>query len=273
MGTQTKACIKPLVIAVGLLLFLGASVAAAATEKGWDRFVLTAGAFDPDIDSTLRLDSTLLDPGTPLDLETDLNLEDSDAVPYVTALWRITERFGLEASYFELERSAASTLNFEIDFGDETFLASTDVLTKFDTSFVELSLRYSFVMTEKVDLAASLGAYYLNLDASIEEQGGGAREADSGEAPLPVVGASFQYKIVPSLTLSLGGKYFGVEVDDIDGSLVNYGAGIQWDPIRFIGIGLAYDYFELDADSENEDFLGEFNMEYKGPRAYLTLRF
>jgi long-subunit fatty acid transport protein len=273
MGTQTRAGTNPVVFYIALLLLFSASVAVAETEKGWDRFVLTAGAYDPDIDSSIRLDSSLIDLGTPLDLESDLSLEDSDTVPYVTALWRITNRFGLEASYFELERSASSTLGIDVTFGDETYLLSTDVASEFDTTFAELSLRFSFIMTEKFDVSASLGAYYLSLDASIEEQTGGNREAEEAEAPLPVVGASFKYKVIPSLTLSVGGKYFGIEIDDIDGSLVNYGAGIQWDPIKFLGIGLAYEYFELDAESENSDFLGDFNMEYKGPRAYLALRF
>ena len=146
--------------------------------------------------------------------------------------------------------------------------------TQFDTDIYEVGVRYSFLQNEHLDMAASVSSFWVALEAGIEtEAGGGIAESADADAPAPAVGLDMAWKVVPSVTLSLNGKYFSLDIEDIEGDLINYGARLQWDLMRFMAIGVGYEYFELDVDSENEDFLGQFNFEYTGPQAYTTLRF
>jgi hypothetical protein len=69
------------------------------------------------------------------------------------------------------------------------------------------------------------------------------------------------------------GRYFGVDIEDIDGSLTNFNIGLQYDVFDFFGIGLGYESFDFDVTSNNEDFPGFLRFEYKGPKIFTTFQF
>jgi hypothetical protein len=256
------------------LLALVATDVCLAAETDWDRFRVTVGAFRPSINSNIRLDSSTLLAGTSVDLEDDLALEDSSTLLSVEGIWRITKRFSIEGSYFELGRSGSSTLNQQLDFGNQTFALNADVDTALNTDIASLALQYSFWHGEKLDLAASVGAYLMRIEASMDSTSpAGISESFSGDSPLPLIGLRAAYNFTSWMSLDLKGRYFGANIADVDGSMTNLLAGLQFSPFEHLGLGIGYEYFEIDITSENPDLPGKFLIEYSGPKLYMTLQF
>ena len=273
MGSGAKSFIRVAAFAVMTLAFSGLQPTLAADDRSWDRFSLQFSMFRPDIDTEVRLDPVAGPFGTALDMESDLGLEDSDDLWQLDARLRFSKRFALAASYFEIGRSAQSTLSTTVSFGDTSFPVSADAETQFDTDILTASLRFSFIHKEWMEFAGSLGAYWMNVDSSITVQSLSLSESADVGAPLPLLGMDFRYNFIPKLALNVRARYFGVDIEDIDGSLTNFNIGLQYDVFDFFGIGLGYESFDFDVTSNNADFPGFLRLEYKGPKIFTTFQF
>ncbi len=64
-----------------------------------------------------------------------------------------------------------------------------------------------------------------------------------------------------------------MELDDIDGSLVEIDADIAWHPWRNFGFGVGLRYFTLDVESKGSELNGKFDLEYFGPTVYVSASF
>jgi hypothetical protein len=273
MGHSRQSIVKLLTVPVALFA-LGAADVGRAADPSWDRFRITVGAFRPSINSNVRLDSSALLAGTPVDLEENLGLEDSSTLLSVEAIWRVTKRFSVEGSYFELGRSGSGTLTQPVDFGNQTFALNADVDTTLNTDIASLALQYSFWHGEKLDLAASVGAYLMRIEASmVSTTPANISESLSGDAPLPLLGLRAAYQFTSWMSLDLKARYFAANISDVDGSMTNLLAGLQFNPFEHLGIGLGYEHFEIDITSENQELPGKFLIEYSGPKLYMTAQF
>jgi len=268
-----KYFVTPAVAAVFLLAGAAQSAAAADLEKGWDRFKLQVSMFRPDINTDVRLDPVTGPFGTSLDLENDLGLPDSDDLWQADVRFRLTKRFALEASYFEIGRSGQSTLTGNVDFGDVSFPFSADTDSEFNTDIFAGSLRYSLVHNDRAELAASLGAYWMSVEAGIAAPNLALEEIAEVDAPLPFIGMDFTLNFTRTLALNLQGRYFGIEIEDIDGSLVNYNVALVYNAFEHFGVGAGYESFDFDIESQNVDFPGFLRFEYEGPKIFTTFRF
>ena len=279
MGSGAHSFIRVAASAFMALAFSGMYPAVAADDRNWDRFSVQFSMFRPDINTEVRLDRVAGPFGTfgdELDMESDLGLEDSDDLWQLDARLRFSKRFALEASYFEIGRSAQSTLSTTVDFGSETFFVNTDVETQFDTDILAASLRFSFIHNDYMELAGSLGAYWMTVDASIAVPAAPVPFSESADvgAPLPLIGMDFRYDFLPTkLALNVRARYFGIEIEDIDGSLTNFNIGLQYNVFDFFGVGLGYESFDFDVTSNNADFPGFLRFEYKGPKIFTTFQF
>jgi hypothetical protein len=273
MGSGAHSFIRVAVFTFMALAFSGMHPAVAADDRNWDRFSVQFSMFRPDINTEVRLDPVAGPFGTALDMESDLGLEDSDDLWQLDARLRFSKRFAMEASYFEIGRSGQSTLSTTVNFGDTNFPVNADAETEFDTDILAASLRFSFIHNDTMELAGSLGAYWMTVDAGITVPALSLSESADVGAPLPLLGMDFRFNFLPKLALNVRGRYFGVDIEDIDGSLTNFNIGLQYDVFDFFGIGLGYESFDFDVTSNNEDFPGFLRFEYKGPKIFTTFQF
>lgn len=274
MGRIAKSCYGWAAVMVVLFLFAGLNTVIAGEQPAWDRFTLTVATFRPSIDTNVRLDSSALLAGTEFDLEEDLALDDSDNLLSIEAMWRITQRFSLEASYFELGRSGSTTLSQQLDFGDQTFNVNEDVTTTLNTDIASLVLQYSFWHNEKLDIAGSAGAYLMKVEARIDPTSSTTlSESADVDVPLPLLGLRFAYNFTPRLSLNMKARYFDVDLSDVEGSMINFLAGLRFDLFKHLGVGIGYEYFDVDATSENVDFPGLIQFKYEGPKVFMTAQF
>lgn len=265
-----KQLLHALIVSLGTQIYCSA---ASAGETTWDRFTFTVGGFRPSITTEIRLDVSPQAPGSYINLEQDLQLNDSEILTQYYASFRITPRISIEANFFEIGRSAQSQLSGAIQFGDTLFPINTAVSTAFDTSVATIGLRWSFLQTEHIELAATGGAYWMSIEAGIESSGSALNEIAKADSPLPMAGLSFGWNLTPKLQLMIAGEYLPVDYADFDGVIASYRSGLRFSVFENLGVGVGYDILDVDVDSQSSSFSGFVKYRQQGPKAFVSMRF
>lgn len=272
-GMGRIARLLPAIVA-GWLVIAALPAHAQADDDFWrdDRFSLTVAVFKPEIDTTIKVDSDSLGAGTEIDVEQDLALEDRKSLVLGEGYWRFTRRQSVVFGYFELDRDGALMIDRELQWGDTLYPVNATVRSDFDTDIYWLSYRFSFLHNEKQELAASAGFHLADISARIAGENVGIEENDL-LAPMPLIGLSYTYSFNPDWSLHLSTEWFGLEVDDIKGEILNLAAAVDWYPFERVGLSLAYTMFDVRIESGDSDLSGRFEYQYEGPSLGVTLRF
>ena len=278
-------------IALGLCTSLSAQ---AQDQDDWfnDPWRAYAGAFFATVNSEIGINGDLLPPGPPIDVEDVLGVDDGKTVAWVGIGWHFAPRHAVELEYFTLERSASTSATFAppLQVGD-LFIEDGQVSTSYDTSIARLTYAFSLLRSDRSDLQLKAGLHIATLEVGLALAGSicdptttpsvppGCPVANTGSegedvsAPLPHFGISYSYKISRNVALNLTALGFGVELDEIDGSIVEIDADIAWQPWRNFGFGIGARYFKVDVDSKGSELNGAFDFEYYGPTVYIQATF
>lgn len=246
-----------------------------------DSFNIALGTFIVNTDTTLRLDGAGGERGVPIDWEKDFG--DGDVYRFrFDGYWRFADRHKLRALVFSSSRSATRTFDDDLEWGGDTFQANANIKGKIKFSIYELAYEYAFLRRKNYELAASLGLHYLDYDATLE--GNATVAGTTGEivntertgnigAPLPVVGLRGTWVFAKTFSFDLSAQYFSLSYGDYDGNIQDYRALLNWQPKRWLGIGIGYDLFSLDVDLDSHDFNGNVDWRYKGPMIFYSASF
>jgi hypothetical protein len=245
-----------------------------------DTFHIALGTFIVNTDTTLRLDGEAGEQGRDIDWEK--NFGEGDVYRFrLDGYWRFGERHKLRALVFSSSRSGARTFDEDITWGGETFPASATIDGDFKFSIYELAYEYAFMRRESFELAASFGVHYTDYKASL-----GATVAGTGAAvdrrierggsigaPLPVVGVRGTWLLSQTFSIDASGQFFALTYGDIDGDLQNYRVLLNWQPSRWVGLGIGYDHFSFDVDVDSSNFRGKMDWAYHGPMIFYSASF
>jgi hypothetical protein len=281
MSLANKMARRALCCFVWLASLAGTEVNAA--EGPFDhRFAIDLGSYFMTSDTSIRVDELEgVGIGTRFKIENEFDF-DSDTVFRLEGAWRFKPRHGLRLMYFGSERTRTENLQTSLDFGDETFPIGVAATMKFDFTVIELAYRYSLVRKDTFELDASFGVHNIDfntaLNATITSPGGqdsvSAAQDASTDAPLPVIGLGFTWRLAGDFYLQAHAQYFQVQYGDIDGSLQDYQGGILWQSSDHFGVGAAYNVFDLDVSADDADgFRGELDWRYAGPQLFIRASF
>lgn len=235
------------------------------------KFAVNVGAFFTDRDTEVRLDSELLGRGTLIDLEDQLGLDKSDAVFRLDGFYRFNRRHRLDFSVFDLSRDATATIDETVQFGDRVFAVNTTVSTEFDLLIAKMAYTWAFIERPQGFLGATLGVYVADVTIGISEPNLGSVETGDITAPLPVVGLRGEYLLSERWSLRASSELFFVEIDDVEGQLVDLNAGIRFQAFDNVAFGLAYNAVTIDVESGKRGFTGELDWQYNGALLYVEM--
>lgn len=259
-------------------------VAAARSEGAPDLleepFLLSFGSYAIDASTRMRVDGEGGQQGTKVDWERTFGGGGVTRFR-VDGQWRFADRHKLRVLWFNSDRDATRTTDRDIVWGDETFPAGARVKGGIGYDIYELAYEYSLMKRETWELAASIGAYYANWEASLSATFTDPENAterhirgDAGlAAPLPVLGARFQWKLSHGVWLDVSGQWFAVSVNQYSGNLQNYRGALTWQPRQWLGLGVGYDWFSANGQVDSSDFRGDLNWTYQGPMLYYSVAF
>ncbi|MCG6898482.1 MAG: hypothetical protein LJE75_00600 [Gammaproteobacteria bacterium] len=270
-----------------LAILIGSALSGSAHAAGSD-------SLNPMLDDkfTFRLGATWLKAdgdfsstrnGEPTDkLSTsDLGVDDTETNAAFSARWRFTERWRLSFDYFGLDIDGNVREDFDIlDFGDIQASGFLAVDTKFDTDFYITQVGYSLLKNERAELGIGGGMHLVRFDTKLKVSGGindksGSVQSDSVDltAPLPNLLGFGTYAFTPKLALEGGVGWFGLDYNDYSGNLTSAFANLEYRMTDHFGVGIGYNYIHMDLAIDKSKRTDKYNIDYKGPVAYVSASF
>jgi len=142
---------------------------------------------------------------------------------------------------------------------------------------------FSFFKRESFEFAGSIGVNWSTLDFSVRGStslGPGDLDAEvtaNASVPLPVLGLRFDYHFTPRWSAGLLGEAFALNIDadtvGYSGTLINARLSTEYWIFKNVGLGAAANWYSLDVDVEDGNWLGTLDYQYLGPQIYLMARF
>jgi hypothetical protein len=264
----------------GIVFCAASALASEESTVGKDKFRLNVGAFLPAIDSELSITSKSLGSGTKIDLEGDLGFDADVSLFRLDGYWRFAPRHRLYFGYYGFDRDASKRLTDQIEIGDKLFDVGVSVSTNWAMDFFQVSYAYSFLQSEKWEIAGSLGLYYLDTAATLRGEGsisdgqGGwtaARQVTEEESiglPVPIFGLAADYHITPKWCAKVRGSYFTLSIDEWSGHILEGSAALEYLFHKNFGIGTAYNYFDVEVDRDTTARISELDYMFQGVQIY-----
>lgn len=257
-----------------------------------DPWRVYVGIFNANANSEIQIIGDFVPPGPPIDIEDILGIEDSKLVGWAGIRWHFARRHSIGFEFFTLRRDAgiSDTFSPPLQIGD-TFIESGGISTTYDTDVGRLTYGFSMIRTDRSDFQLKAGIHVASLKADVNLTGaicdpttipstppgcpadGIGTESEDVTAPLPHFGLSYAYVINEDWAFNLAGMGFAIELDNIDGSLIELDADIAWQPWRNVGFGLGLRFFRADVESRSSALNGAFTFDYFGPALYVHTTF
>lgn len=217
------------------------------------------------IDTRLRVDPSVTEQGTLIDAEDDLGLDDSALMPEAEITLLPGEHHLIRLSGFNTRRSASTIIDEEIVFDDEVYEPGERVDSELDLTMFGLTYGYRFIVRDRAELTATFGLQITSVDANALVRSRVVREAESGVAPLPLIGLEGRYDFTAHWSVEGRVQYIGANVEDVDGSIMDARLALTWRMNPYLVFGLGYRSFSVDIDSANEDNPGLVKFKFDGP--------
>lgn len=256
-----------------------------------NRWMISLGGFFPEVNSEVTLDSDLGSPGDGLDFEDGLGMEDSKAVLWGGARLRISRRNLIEIEYTRLNRSGyIAAISNELEIGDSVIQVGGAIDSEFDVGLGRLTYGFSAIKTDRQELVAKAGLHIADLSVALKLSGNISVDGEPVSpvpieapviedsdltAPLPHFGLSYFYAFTPRLGLRANLLGFYLEINDIEGSILDLGTDVVYQPWDHFGVGAGLRFFRVNVDDNRTDkrVRAEFEFDYFGPTIYFLTNF
>jgi hypothetical protein len=270
---------------VALALSGLAAVAGAAPARAQmldDEYWVEAGAYWAEVSSTARVEPTNPRiPGTTIDFESDLDLDDSEALPSITAGTRLGGRWSIGAEYYSLGREGTRRAGRRIVFDDTVFDLDAQVSARFVSDVYRLTVGYAFVRSEDAEIGGALGIHGTDFDIELAGEAsvngspvvGGVIRRKTVFVPLPTVGLFGTVEVAPRVVANARIDYLSLSVGRYDGRLLNAQAAVSYRVIDNLDLGAMWRSVDYRLDIERDRWQGRVRYRFNGPELFARLVF
>lgn len=234
-----------------------------------DRFRAEVSMLGAAFDTQIRLDRSLTVPGTLIRAEDDLALDDQQYLLLGELTLLPGDRHLVRLSGLSTRRSAQTVLERRIVFDDQTYFVNERIDSELNLTLFGLTYGYRFIANDRAELTASFGIQVAEVEANAVVRSRVVRDAESGVAPLPLIGLEGRYDFTDHWSVEARVQYLTANIDDIDGSIMDSRIAIAWRANPHLVFGLGYRSFALEIDSQNESTPGLVDMSISGPTLFI----
>ena len=254
--------------------FFVAAPALAEPSPALDRFSLSVGAFqaDPTFNASLNTPYGRLDPG---------DIKGSDVtMPRITADILLGDSQGLSLDYYRFKRDYGTGFANSFAIGPTSITALGNVNLDLKLEFAKVAYKWWIGSGNTVlGLGAGVAYYKASLDTNAFAGVNGAtatfsqRDSDDAYAPLLEVGV--RHAITPDLRLFADASGVRKGGSGLHGHIYNAALGVEWFPIKNVGLVLSYGVTEIDLkrDFDNISSTARLKVRLQGPSAFVKARF
>lgn len=251
-----------------------AAPALAEPSPALDRFSLSVGAFhaDPTFNASLRTPYGRLDPG---------DIRGSDVtMPRITADILLGDSQGLSLDYYRFKRDYGAGFADTLAVGPTTVTALANLNLDLKLEFAKIAYKWWIGSGNTVlGLGAGVAYYKASLDthafASVNGATATLSQHDSDDAFAPLLEVGVRHAITPDLRLFADASGVRKGGSGLHGHIYNAALGVEWFPIRNVGLGLSYGVTEIDLrrDFDSGSSTARLRVKLKGPSAFVKARF
>jgi hypothetical protein len=239
-------------------------------------FSLDIGIFYPDRKLDLRVNGSV-GINDEIDFDEGTRLDGADDIFAAELAWRYRGRWSIIGQYFKTTDTTRAVLEEDIEWGNIVFGAGSNAAVGTQFSLTRIFFGRQFNTSNFHDVGIGAGIHWLHMGAFIEGEilvngiPAAARRSVSAEAPLPNIGTWYKYSISPRWALRARLDLFSANIDDYDGRLINFGLGVNYQVFEHVGIGMNYNYVELDVKINKSDWRGNIETTYDGIFVYASV--
>ncbi len=233
-------------------------------------FSLDLGIFYPDRKLDLGVNGTIGVINDEIDFDKRTQLDSADNTFSAELAWRYRDKWSIVGQYFKSTDTARVVLEEDVEWKDVVFGAGSNAAIGSQFSLTRIFFARQLNTSNSHDVSIGGGIHWLHFGAFIEGEilvngtPASARRSVSAEAPLPNIGVWYKYSITSRWALRTRLDVFGASFDDYDGRLINIGLGVNYQAFEHFGIGLNYNYIELDVKINKSDWRGNIKTTYDG---------
>lgn len=234
---------------------------------------IRVAAFSSTIDTRVTRDAAGGQPGGELDLEDFLGVADQETIFQIDAVYRVGYYHRFELGYFELQRRGLTTLERDINFGDETFVAGTEVETSMRSEVLRLAYSYSLMRDQQKEFGVSLGLSFSQFETGLSAASTQQSERLKVDVPLPTLGVFGSVAIGSEWRLSADIDLFALDFDRYDGYMTYVSLDLDRNFGDVFSAGIGYNLYGIRLESKDEDLRGTLRIRHHGPKLTLSFAF
>ena len=269
-GTSARRTVCLALTATAVLSPFSAAVAQPDDEG---KYSLSLGLFVTDRNSDTQIDASSGSSGTVVDLEDDLGLNSSDSVFRVDGYIRFAEKHRFDFSVFDLSRTSSTMIQRDIEWNGTTFPIDTVVDSTFDLSIYKVAYTWAFLQRDSGYLGLTAGLYIADFGNTVSAPILGERESADVTAPLPVFGLRGKYDISERWSFRASGEFFVFEYEDFDGSLYDIYAGVDFQVMDHLAVGIGINSVKMDIGVTKANANGNLDWQYDGGLIFVKFDF
>ncbi len=96
------------------------------------------------------------------------------------------------------------------------------------------------------------------------------REIFKTSGVVPNIGGWYTHSLSPRWAFTSRLDWLGADIGDYDGQIINAAIGVNWKIAKHFGLGLNYNYMELDFGIKDSSWRGDLVSRSHGFYAYLS---
>ena len=207
-----------------------------------------------------------------VDFDSDLEVDDSPSLVVAEFRWQFAEKWNLGLQYFNSTRIGEHTLDGSIEWEDVTYEVGAMVAARTSVDITRIVLSRHFRQKEGHDFRLTGGLHWLDVSAQIQGEatlGDGstafATSTASASLPIPNVGALYQYSPSQKWLFSTRVDWFSASIGDYSGGIWNANVSANYQVAKHIGLGLGYQFFQIDGTLSDDRWTGDLKIRFSGP--------
>ena len=243
------------------------------------QFTVDGGLFFPQSDFEFEVAGSF-DTGLaePIDFEKVYGSSIDDKIASIDFTWRFSNDWSLWGQYMKFDdRVASAVLNEDVQWGDVTFGAGTGIAAGLENSVTRVFFGRNFAKSAQSELGVGFGAHIIQVNTFIEGAAiingnpvGSRRETARTSGALPNLGGWYTHALSPKLAIRTRIDWLGADIGKYNGHILNLSLGVNYQMFEHLGVGLNYNWLEVDVEVDDGPWRGELLSRSSGLFAHVT---
>jgi hypothetical protein len=272
--TTTTRIVNTLLI-LSLAIFAGTAAGQESADQHpqlRSTWWVDLGGFYPDRKFTLSAHGNVSNNNGEYQFDQQLGLKERDPIFEGQIGWQFGDKWDVAAQYFSSSKDSRRMLSDDVEWEDVVYEVGADIRAGTELSVTRIVFSRDFYETGPHSLRLAAGLHLLELSAFISGQAridnmtsAFRKSENSVSAPLPNIGAWYNYSPNKKWLFSLRADWLEASIDNVSGSITNVYGGINYSILDNVGIGIGYQRFGLDVTLREPNWRGTADLEFSGP--------